>query len=58
MPSSQVENTSGGTLVGSHTYTYNPNGDKTGDVAKVMNAGNTSAYLNHRIGGRVGDQVV
>ena len=33
----------------SHTYTYNPNGDKTGDVAKVMNADNASASLNHTL---------
>ncbi|MFD4259275.1 DNRLRE domain-containing protein [Streptomyces sp. NPDC058534] len=34
-----------GTLVSSHTYTYDPNGNKAQDVAKKMNADSNSAYL-------------
>ncbi|TXS53230.1 DNRLRE domain-containing protein, partial [Streptomyces sp. uw30] len=35
-----------GTLVDSHTYAYDPNGNKSQDVAKKMNADNHSAYLD------------
>ncbi|GHJ98418.1 hypothetical protein SY2F82_02160 [Streptomyces sp. Y2F8-2] len=35
-----------GTLVSSHTYAYDPNGNKTQDVAKKMNADSHSVYLN------------
>jgi RHS repeat-associated protein len=35
-----------GTLVASHTYTYDANGNKAQDVAKKMNADNHSAYLD------------
>ncbi|MFF3467449.1 DNRLRE domain-containing protein [Streptomyces sp. NPDC002619] len=34
-----------GTLVSSHTYAYDPNGNKSQDVAKKMNADNHAAYL-------------
>ncbi|MER8070705.1 DNRLRE domain-containing protein [Streptomyces sp. NPDC094034] len=34
-----------GTLVSSHTYAYDPNGNKAQDVAKKMNADNNAAYL-------------
>ncbi|MCF6526090.1 DNRLRE domain-containing protein [Streptomyces sp. JJ36] len=42
----QVENKPGGTLVSSHTYAYDPNGNKARDVSKKMNADDTSAYLS------------
>ncbi len=47
VPQTQTENTSGGTLVSSHAYTYNPDGGKTSDAAKVMNADDNTAYLTH-----------
>ncbi|WP_099052891.1 DNRLRE domain-containing protein [Streptomyces glaucescens] len=34
-----------GILVSSHTYAYDPNGNKAQDIAKKMNADNQSAYL-------------
>ncbi|MBB4156172.1 RHS repeat-associated protein [Streptomyces cinereoruber] len=40
-----VEKKPNGTLVSSHTYAYDPNGNKAQDVAKKMNADSTSAYL-------------
>ncbi|MEU3995162.1 DNRLRE domain-containing protein [Streptomyces fungicidicus] len=40
-----VEKKPNGTLVSSHTYAYDPNGNKAQDVAKKMNADNNSAYL-------------
>ncbi|MFE9207587.1 RHS repeat-associated core domain-containing protein, partial [Micromonospora sp. NPDC007230] len=42
----QAEKKPNGTLVSEHTYTYDPNGNRTRDVAKKMNADNHSAYLN------------
>ncbi|WP_415952536.1 DNRLRE domain-containing protein [Streptomyces sp. KLOTTS4A1] len=35
-----------GTLVSSHTYAYDPNGNKAQDVAKKMNADDNTAYLS------------
>ncbi|MGW0886121.1 golvesin C-terminal-like domain-containing protein [Streptomyces sp. NPDC002671] len=35
-----------GTLVSSHTYAYDANGNKSQDVAKKMNADNHTAYLD------------
>ncbi|WP_235023924.1 golvesin C-terminal-like domain-containing protein [Streptomyces sp. WAC05374] len=40
-----VEKKPNGTLVSSHTYAYDPNGNKAQDVAKKMNADNNAAYL-------------
>ncbi|NUP15658.1 MAG: DNRLRE domain-containing protein [Streptomyces sp.] len=40
-----TEKKANGTLVASHTYAYDPNGNKAQDVAKKMNADNHSAYL-------------
>ncbi|MER5306558.1 DNRLRE domain-containing protein [Streptomyces sp. NPDC002773] len=40
-----IEKKPNGTLVSSHTYAYDPNGNKAQDVAKKMNADSTSAYL-------------
>ncbi|WP_246101566.1 DNRLRE domain-containing protein [Streptomyces cyaneus] len=40
-----VEKKGNGTLVASHTYAYDPNGNKAQDVAKKMNADNHAAYL-------------
>jgi RHS repeat-associated protein len=34
------------TLVSSHTYAYDPNGNKARDISKKMNADDTSAYLS------------
>jgi RHS repeat-associated protein len=42
----QVETKPNGTIVSEHTYSYDPNGNKTQDVAKKMNADNHAAYLN------------
>ncbi len=44
-----TEKTSGGTLVASHAYTYDPNADKTQDTEKLMNADNAAAYLSHTL---------
>ncbi|MEV8348503.1 DNRLRE domain-containing protein [Streptomyces niveus] len=43
---SQTENKPGNTLVSSHTYAYEANGNKAQDVAKKMNADNHAAYLS------------
>ncbi|MEU6574972.1 DNRLRE domain-containing protein [Streptomyces sp. NPDC046805] len=43
---STAEKKSNGTLVDSHTYAYDPNGNKSQDVAQKMNADNHSAYLS------------
>ncbi|MBA2947606.1 golvesin C-terminal-like domain-containing protein [Streptomyces himalayensis] len=40
-----TEKKSNGTLVASHTYAYDANGNKAQDVAKKMNADNNTAYL-------------
>ncbi|NWF31333.1 RHS repeat-associated core domain-containing protein, partial [Streptomyces sp. PKU-EA00015] len=42
---SQTEKKANGTLVSSHTYTYDANGNRAQDVAKKMNADNHAAYL-------------
>ncbi|MCO5974143.1 golvesin C-terminal-like domain-containing protein [Actinoallomurus soli] len=42
----QVEKKPNGTIVSEHTYSYDPNGNKTQDVATTMNADNHAAYLN------------
>ncbi|MFE1443252.1 DNRLRE domain-containing protein [Streptomyces sp. NPDC058739] len=42
---STTEQKANGTLVSSHTYAYDPNGNKAQDVAKKRNADNNSAYL-------------
>jgi RHS repeat-associated protein len=39
-----------GTVVAEHTYAYDPSGNKTQDIAKLMSADNTSAYLAHTLG--------
>lgn len=41
-----TENKPNGTLVSSHTYAYDLNGNKARDVAKKMNADNHAAYLS------------
>lgn len=43
---STTEKKSNGTLVSSHTYAYDANGNKAQDVAKKMNADNNTAYLD------------
>ncbi|WP_316959316.1 RHS repeat-associated core domain-containing protein [Streptomyces sp. TRM68367] len=43
---SQTEKKSNGTLVASHTYSYDANGNRSQDVAKKMNADSTGAYLD------------
>jgi RHS repeat-associated protein len=35
------------TLVASHTLAYDPNGNRTQDIAKVQNADNHAAFLDH-----------
>ncbi|MEV3993747.1 DNRLRE domain-containing protein, partial [Streptomyces sp. NPDC049837] len=42
----QSEKKPNGTLVSSHTYAYDANGNKAQDVAKKMNADNHAAYLD------------
>ncbi|MFF8377839.1 RHS repeat-associated core domain-containing protein, partial [Streptomyces sp. NPDC015661] len=42
----QSEKKPNGTLVSSHTYAYDANGNKAQDVAKKMNADNNAAYLD------------
>jgi RHS repeat-associated protein len=42
----QVEKKPNGTIVSEHTYSYDPNGNKSQDVAKTMNADDHAAYLN------------
>ncbi|WP_189191619.1 golvesin C-terminal-like domain-containing protein [Streptomyces albiflavescens] len=41
-----TEKKPGGTLVSSHTYAYDPNGNKSQDVTQKMNADNHAAYLS------------
>ncbi|MFF3243406.1 DNRLRE domain-containing protein [Streptomyces sp. NPDC002870] len=43
---SSSEKKPNGTLVSSHTYAYDANGNKAQDVAKKMNADNHAAYLD------------
>ena len=43
----EVEKKANGTLVSSHTLAYDPNGHRTSDAAKRMNADNHAAYLDH-----------
>lgn len=43
---STAEKKPNGTLVASHTYAYDANGNKAQDVAKKMNADNKAAYLD------------
>ncbi|ORT59515.1 DNRLRE domain-containing protein [Streptomyces sp. CB03238] len=43
---SQVEKKSGGTVVASHDLEYDPNGNRSKDTAKVMNADNPADYLD------------
>jgi RHS repeat-associated protein len=42
----QTEKTSGGTLVASNDYTYDPNGNETQIVSSLQNADNHTGYLN------------
>ena len=44
---SQVEKTSTGILVAEHRLEYSPNGHRTRDAAKRMNADDHAAYLDH-----------
>ncbi|WP_217621540.1 golvesin C-terminal-like domain-containing protein [Streptomyces lunaelactis] len=43
---SVLEKTSAGAVVAQHDLEYDPNGNRSKDTAKVMNADNTSAHLN------------
>jgi RHS repeat-associated protein len=42
----QVEKKPNGAIVSEHTLTYDPNSNKTQDVAKKMNADNHAAFIN------------
>ncbi|MER5179468.1 DNRLRE domain-containing protein [Streptomyces sp. NPDC002896] len=42
-----VEKTSGGTVVAQHDLEYSPNGHRSKDVLKLMNADDNSAYINN-----------
>jgi RHS repeat-associated protein len=50
LPYTVTEDTSGGTLVSSHTYAYDPDGNKSQDVEKLMSADNSGSYLSHTLG--------
>ncbi|MFG3475022.1 DNRLRE domain-containing protein [Streptomyces sp. NPDC047980] len=43
---SQVEKKSGGAVVASHDLEYDPNGNRSKDTSKVMNADNAADYLD------------
>ncbi len=43
---STTEKKPGGTLVSSHAYSYDPDGNKAQDIAKKMNADDHAAYLS------------
>ena len=45
----ETEDTSRGTLVSGDAYGYDPNGNKTRDVAKLMSANDSSDYLSHTL---------
>ncbi|MFJ9802118.1 DNRLRE domain-containing protein [Streptomyces wuyuanensis] len=47
---STTEKKGSGTLVSSHTYAYDLNGNKAQDIAKKMNADNHAAYLESTTG--------
>ncbi|MFF8842160.1 DNRLRE domain-containing protein [Streptomyces sp. NPDC015127] len=42
-----VEKTSGGTVVAQHDLEYGPNGNRSKDVLKLMNADNTADYIDN-----------
>ncbi|MFF9243971.1 DNRLRE domain-containing protein [Streptomyces sp. NPDC014776] len=42
-----TEKTSGGTVVAQHDLEYSPNGHRSKDVLKLMNADDNSAYINN-----------
>jgi RHS repeat-associated protein len=46
----QTENTSGGTLVASNQYAYDPNGNMTQNVGQLMSADDSGSYLKHTLG--------
>jgi len=45
----QLESKTGGATAAEHTYTYNPDGVKSSDAQKLMNADSTSSYLTHAL---------
>jgi YD repeat-containing protein len=49
LPSTVTEKTSGGTLVSSHQYTYNPDGNTTQNTEQLMSADSSSSYLDHTL---------
>jgi RHS repeat-associated protein len=49
LPSTVTEKTSGGTLVSSHQYSYDPNGNTTQNAEQLMSADSSSSYLNHTL---------
>lgn len=49
LPFTVTEDTSGGTLVSSHAYQYDPNGNQTQDAEKLMSANDSSSYLSHTL---------
>ncbi len=49
LPLTQTEDKPDGTVVAGHTYGYDPNGNKTRDVEKLMNADDNAAYLAHTL---------
>jgi RHS repeat-associated protein len=46
----QIEAKPDGTTVAEHTYTYDPDANKTQDVEKLMSADDNSSYLTHTLG--------
>ncbi len=49
LPQTQTEDKPDGTLVGSHSYSFDPDGNKTQDAQRLMNADDNSAYLTHTL---------
>jgi RHS repeat-associated protein len=43
------DSTTTGTLVSSHTYQYDPNGNQTQDIQKLMSGDNSASYLSHTL---------
>jgi YD repeat-containing protein len=50
LPHTVTEDTSGGTLVSSHQYAYDPDGNKSQDTEKLMSADSSGSYLSHTLG--------
>jgi RHS repeat-associated protein len=45
----QTERTSGGTLVSSHQYSYDPDGNQSRDIERLQSADDSGSYLDHTL---------